>query len=380
MSISLNSLQTGLRQSAIAFRGYNITNLGRSHELLNHAAYGPIVRQYLQQGSQICSDTIGRKVDLVDRVQKQEDTTLETYSDAISLIVSMELAQLELLQQFFDIDYRSANFMYGYSLGEISAVIAGGVHGIEGPLNVLLELANDAVELAHDVTLGIVFSRGPELSSAQVNQQCLHINNEGQGTIGVSAYLSPNSLLVLGQGNTLDRLKKRLEQTIPHRVYLKKNKHAWPPMHTNIVWERHLPNRAAVMMHTIEGGFEPSQPEIFSLVSGQFTYKDHTTRELLRHWIDHPQRLWDAIYETLKRGIETVIHVGPAPNLIPATFERLRIDVAGQTQGNLGMRALSNIIHRPWLSAILPSRTAILRAPQITQLILEDWLLEQTVP
>jgi len=379
MSITRDALQTGLQRSALAFRGYNTTNIGRSQELLAHPAYGPTVRQFLTRGSAIASDATGRVIDLVDRVEQQQETALETYSDAISLIVSMELAQLELLQQFFGIDYQLANLMYGYSLGEISAVIAGGAHAIEGPLSVLLKLADDAVELAHDVTLGVLFSRGPALSMAAVQGECLRINNAGQGVVDVSAYLSPNSLLIMGQNDTLDRLKAALEQTFSHRVYLRKNKDSWPPMHTCIVWERSISNRAAVMMHTIPGGFEPTRPDVFSLVTGRVEYRDHTTRDVLCRWIDHPQRLWDAVYETLKRGLETVIHVGPAPNLIPATFERLRVDVEGQTRGSIGMRALSNIIRRPWLSAILPSRTALLRAPHVQHLILENWLLEQTI-
>ena len=380
MTTTADSLRARLPQSALAFRGYNTTNLGRSHELLAHAAYGPTVRQFLNRGSRICSETTGRKIDLVDRVQDQRETALETYTDAISLIVSMELAQLELLRQFFGVDYGSANFMYGYSLGEIAAVIAGGVHEMEGPLSVLLKLAKDAVELTHDVTLGVLFSRGPVLSLDTVQCQCLRINNEGRGIMGVSAHLSPNSVLLLGQGDTLDRFKNALDQVLPHRIYLRKNKERWPPMHTCIVCERNIPNRAAVMMHTIPGGFERTRPDVFSMVTGRIEYTDHTTRDTLCRWIDHPQRLWDAIYETLTRGIQTVIHVGPAPNLIPATFERLRVDVEGQTRGSIGMRALSNIIRRPWLSALLPSRTALLRAPQVRQLILEDWLLEQTVP
>ena len=51
----------------------------------------------------------------------------------------------------------------------------------------------------------------------------------------------------------------------------------------------------------------------------------------------------------------------------------------GLTRGSIGMRALSGIVRRPWLSALLPSRTALLRAPLIRHISLEDWLLEQKV-
>ena len=102
--------------------------------------------------------------------------------------------------------------------------------------------------------------------------------------------------------------------------------------------------------------------------------------DILRDWVDHPQRLWSAVYETLASGITTIIHVGPDPNVIPATFTRLAENVVQQTSGRslgrMGMRAAAGLARRPWLSALLPSRAALLRAPLIKQIILEDWLLE----
>ena len=372
-------LKSRISQSAFALRGYNLTNLGRSHELLSHVAYGNIVQKYLEQASQICSDVTHRKVNLVARVQNQQETSLKTYTDAICLIIAMELAQLDLLKEFFGVDYQQANLMYGSSLGEIGAVIAAGVHDMEGPLTVLLTHANETVELSHNVTLGILFSRGPELPIEEVRRKCLQINSKGQGAIGISTYLSPNSVLLLGQGDTINRFKTDLHTTFPDRVHLRKNKNHWPPMHTCIMWERNIPNRSAVMLHTIQGGFKIPKPNIFSLVTGNTSYNDYNAREILTDWIDKPQRLWEAVYATLVRGIETVIHVGPQPNLIPATFERLRVDVEGQTRGSIGMRALSRFIRRPWLSALLPSRTALLRAPLVKHVILENWLLDQKI-
>ena len=96
----------------------------------------------------------------------------------------------------------------------------------------------------------------------------------------------------------------------------------------------------------------------------------------MHDWVDHPQRLWDAIYETLAMGISTVIHIGPEPNLIPATFKRLADNVAQQARGSFGVRALSAAVNRPWLQRLLPYRASLLRAPYIQHVILEDWLLE----
>jgi hypothetical protein len=41
------------------------------------------------------------------------------------------------------------------------------------------------------------------------------------------------------------------------------------------------------------------------------------------------------------------------------------------------MRAVSNMIGRPWIAKIMSARAAILRAPYLVHVILEDWLLSQ---
>jgi len=85
----------------------------------------------------------------------------------------------------------------------------------------------------------------------------------------------------------------------------------------------------------------------------------------------------------LANGIDTVVHVGPAPNLLPATFDRLKINIQtqlnGKGWGKFGRRAISHMARRPWLTRLLPSFTALFRAPFVKQINLEDWLLEQKV-
>src|SRR5687767_8881367 len=104
--------------AALSFRGYNVTNLGRTAELLAHPAYGPIVERKLQTASAVAADLLHRPVDLVTRVRSGEETTLESYGDAVALLLAVESAQLELLARFFDVDYHTARFSFGFSLGE----------------------------------------------------------------------------------------------------------------------------------------------------------------------------------------------------------------------------------------------------------------------
>jgi [acyl-carrier-protein] S-malonyltransferase len=371
-------------RAAVAFRGYNTANLGRSSELLEHRQFGPILARYLAEASQICADAVGKPVDLIARVRENRETTLETYHEAVALIVAAELAQLQMLDEFFDYSIKKARMVFGYSLGELTAVIAAGVFELKHALKLPLVVAADCIELAHNVTMGVLFSRGPVLDIDEVKRLCLRINAEGAGVIAISAILAPNTMLLMGQMETVDRFGQLMHDVMPKRVYLRKNSERWPPVHTPLVWQRNIPNRVGALAHTLPGGFTKPVPPIFSLVTGKASYNDYNSREILVQWIDHPQRLWDAVYETLSSGIETVIHVGPAPNLIPATFQRLRDNVQAQLTGNslnsLGLRAMARAVRRPWLTAVLPSRTALLRAPMVEQIILEDWLLEQKLP
>ncbi|HEY3392919.1 MAG TPA: hypothetical protein VGK58_09445 [Lacipirellulaceae bacterium] len=369
-----------IANTAFAFRGYNITNLGRTAELLAHPAYGPTVRRYLQRCSELCAEVTGRDVDLAGLVSQQIEPGLDRYAEAVGLIFAAELAQVQLLEDFHGALYREAKLSYGYSLGELTAVACGGVFDWGDVLRVPVTMATDSAALAHNVRMGVLFSRGPAIDEMDVRRLCRQITAEGGGTIGISSMLSPNTYLVLGQNETVPRFKATMHEFLPDPAHVRINPDRWPPLHTPIVRQRHIPDRAAVMMDFMPGGFQPPCPPIFSLVTGQRSYDDYHARDILRDWVDHPQRLWDAIYETLASGITTVIHVGPDPNLIPATFNRLSENVqeqtAGRSLGKMGMRAAAGLARRKWLSAILPSRAALLRAPAVKHIILEDWLLE----
>jgi [acyl-carrier-protein] S-malonyltransferase len=379
-----DNLADQIADTAFAFRGYNITNLGRTREFLRHRAYAPTMRRCLETAGGICADVIGRKVDLISRVEESREAPLEEYAEAVALIAGAELAHVQLLEEFHGVPFAQAKLCFGYSLGELVAVSAAGVFALDEALRVPLAMADDCAALAHDVTMGILFSRGPVIDEHHVRRLCLQISSERKGVIGISAILSPNTYLLLGQGETVARFKATMHEFLPAPAHLRMNDYRWPPLHTPIVRQKFVPDRASVMMDRMQGGLAPPCPPILSLVTGKTSYNDVDARDLLRRWVDHPQRLWDAVCGTLAAGVTTLIHVGPEPNLVPATFTRLAENVLQQTTGRgfgkLGMRAVSGLAKRPWLAAVLPSRTALLRAPALQQIILEDWLLAAKVP
>ncbi len=377
----LIDLKSRIGTASFAFRGYDVTNLGRSPELLAHPVYGPTVRRYLDEASAISAEALGRPFDLAARVEAGEESTLETFAQDVALIVAMELAQLELLRQFFGVETGAARQSMGYSIGEMAAMIAGGVFTIEQLLPVPLGCCDDAAAIAPGTTLGIIFSRGPAIPLKDVQDLCTAVSSEGQGMVGVSSYLSPNTVLVIGQGDTLDQLEKAMPGILPPRTMLRRKAHKIPPLHTPLVWQRNIPNRAAVGLYKIGGGLKAPSPKVISCVTGSASYDALNARDTLIRWVDHPQLLWDAICETLVGDVDLLIHAGPAPNLIPATFERLSNNVTKQL-GNkylqmIGRGVGSSINRHAWLARLLPSKAALLRAPHVKHVILEDWLLEQ---
>ncbi len=380
-----NPLQKRIGSTAFAFRGYNVTNLGKTPELLEHAAYGPIVRQHLTEASGIFGAVTGQKVDLVRRVRNRKNTNLRTYGQAIAMIVATELAQLKLLEEFHGVKYSDAQLAFGYSLGECSALVASNVFSIEEVLMPLLALAKDAAELARDVKMGVLFSRGTELDIGAIQRMCLQISSRGNGVISISSYLSPNTVLLLGQRQSVQQFKKAMSETFPKTVHLRINPKRWPPLHTLIARQRNISDRASVILDTVRGGFTKPEPPILSCVTHGGGYNDYNARDMMARWVDHPQHLWDVIDKTLAAGVETIIHVGPEPNIIPATLRRLSIDVSSQLNAkslaSLGLRAISRIVRRrrPWLTNLISSNATLLRAPFVEQIVLEDWLLEQTV-
>ncbi len=378
-TIDVAELKHRIPQAALAFRGYNQTNLGRSHELLQHPKYGPIVEQYLRDASQIVRRATGKPSDLVERVRKQVETDLNSWADAISLIVAIELAQLKLLEEFFEIRYEAAKVSLGFSLGEVTAAIAGGLISMEDALSIPLSMADDCIALADNAKLAVLFSRDMKLSADEVNRLCMDITLEGHGTIAVSSFLAPNSMLLIGQGKTIERFHELMREVFPKQTYLRTNQGIWPPLHTPIVWQRSLPNRGALALQTTRLNYIKPTPPVISLVTGKVSYDRLNARDLMNKWIDHPQLLWDSLYESLVMGVETYIHIGPQPNIVPATISRLRDNVEAQATANFGMRALSAAARRRWLQSMLPQRTALLRATMIVQVVLEDWLLEQQI-
>src|SRR5262249_18500879 len=210
-------LNARIGTASLAFRGYDVANLGRSPELLAHPSYGPVVRRFLDDASAVAADALKRPFDLAARVESGRESDLGTFAEDIALIVAMELAQLALLEEFFGVSVKGARQSFGYSIGEMGALVSGGVFTMEELLPIPLGCADDCAELAADTTLGVVFSRGATIPLKDVQELCTEVSSEGRGMVGVSSYLSPNTLLVIGQGDTLDRLDKARPRRPPDR-------------------------------------------------------------------------------------------------------------------------------------------------------------------
>jgi [acyl-carrier-protein] S-malonyltransferase len=381
--LTRDDLNKQITTAAFAFRGYDATNLGRGPELLAHPVYGPVVWGLLDRASLVCGDVLKAKVDLAARVRALEPSTLETFVEDTATIVAMELAQVQLLEEVFEIPVHDALLSFGHSIGELSALVLGRVYEMEQLLPIPLALAHDCADLTADTTMGILSSPSRILEAERVQRLCSAISSRGHGLVGPSTYLSPYQVLLVGQGGTLDLLEAEMRQYLPAAVTLRRRPNHWPPLHTPLVWERSVPNRAAVALYHTDGGRCKPKPAVISCTTGEANYDEWNSRAILTQWTDHPQRLWDVIEHTLASGTELVIHVGPEPKLIPTTFERLSGRIMKQLKNRhldrLGRRVLPSISRSHWLARTLPLNAVLFRAPFVNHLILEDWLLAQKV-
>ena len=274
------------------------------------------------------------------------------------------------------------NWRFGYSLGELAAVACAGVTDPLDTMRVPLAMAADCAALADEVRMGVLFSRGPVIDETDVRRLCRKITAEGKGTIGVSSILSPNTYLLMGQQDTIESFHRDDARRVARcRAHVRINPDRWPPMHTEIVRQRNIPDRASVMMERMPGGFVPPCPPIISLVTGRRSYDDWHARDILRQWTDQPQRLWDVVYETLAAGVTTVVHVGAEPDITPATFRRLSDNVEQQAD-DAPIRKMGNAGGgRHGASTLALGRLAVagraVASPALRHVILEDWLLEQ---
>ena len=100
----------------------DLTNLGRTAELLAQPAYRQIVCAELERFGALCREYTDRPVDLVKRVEAGQEPQLENYEEAISLVVAVEVAQMRLLHETHHVDTSRAKLAFGYSLGELTAV------------------------------------------------------------------------------------------------------------------------------------------------------------------------------------------------------------------------------------------------------------------
>ena len=104
-------------------------------------------------------------------------------------------------------------------------MIAGGVFTLEQLLPVPLGCCDDAAALAPDTTLGVVFSCGPtaiQLLKDDLQDSCIGRQQRRAGMVGVSSYLSPNTVLIIGQGDTLDHVEKAMHSFLPPKTMLRR--------------------------------------------------------------------------------------------------------------------------------------------------------------
>ncbi len=224
---------------AYAFRGYNVTNLGRScRACWRIPMFGPIVEGYLRGQPHLRRRRAPQGRPGRARAP-QRGNRPRLYDEAMSLIVAMELAQVRLLEEFFDVRLERARMVFGYSLGELTAVCAARrVRHAKRPQACRWQWPADCVALADGVTMGVLFSRGPVLDFDEVQAALPAHQRRRAGVIGISSFLAPNTVLLLGQIRHGRHLRQADARRVSQRVFTcARTSDQWPPVHTPLVWQ-----------------------------------------------------------------------------------------------------------------------------------------------
>ena len=249
----------------------------------------------------------------------------------VAMIVAMEIAQIALLEEFFGVPVREARLSFGYSIGELTRPgRRRRLHDRPAPARPAGagRRRRRARPRRDD---GRPLHQGPRAAAEDVERLCLAVSSEGRGLIGPSAFLSPNTALLLGQGDTLDRLEAHDARVLPRarscsgasRTGGRRCTRPWSGSGTSPTG--------------------PPSPCTGSRAAGQPVAPGHLVRhrrgELRRPQqpraprpLDRRARNGSGTSSTRRSppGVEVVVHVGPAPNLIPATFARLGNNVSRQ--------------------------------------------------
>ena len=77
-------MQEKISNSVLAFRGYNVTNLGRTRELLEVPAYREALLEHLEIASSECARHLGQPVDLTTRVMQNEEPPLHRVKPVVN--------------------------------------------------------------------------------------------------------------------------------------------------------------------------------------------------------------------------------------------------------------------------------------------------------
>ena len=226
-----------------------------------------------------------RRIDLAAYIRASEDRALATFPHDIATIVAMETGPARAPGRVSSTSRCGrCRLSFGYSIGELSALIFGGVFSLEQLLPDPARLRRDCAELAgrHDPRRP-VHARGSSCPMEDVERLCLAISGEGKGLIGPSAYLSPNTALLLGQGDTLDRLERADPPTsCPTKTMLRRNPNRWPPLAlaARLAAAHPEPDRRRALSD--RGGPTKPEPTVLSCVTGAASYDEScNTRELL---------------------------------------------------------------------------------------------------
>lgn len=235
--------------------------------------------------------------------QGPEETLNDTYNTQPALLTA-SVAAFELLKAR---GTDMPDYMAGHSMGEFSALVAGGALTFEDGLRLVRErgrLMRDAGEQSPGGMAAIL-----GLDSTVVKELCLDAQEEMGGFVGIANDNCPGQLVISGSVDTLERAMALAEDRGAKRVIR---------LAVSIAAHAPLMNEAATEFVKVLDATPlkaPSTPIIANFTAGPLTSPDEI-REALARQLTSPVRWNESVRWMIDRGVQRFIEVGPKDVLV----------------------------------------------------------------
>jgi len=272
-------------KTAFIFPGQGSQHVGMGDELISDSRVKPLFEK--------AGEVMG--FDLRRLMLEGPEEKLNSTENAQPAIFTDSIARYKILVD----ENVIPDSLLGHSLGEFSAVVAGGCITFEQGIRLVKRrgelTGNVNVEGSMVAVLGVEYSKVEE------------IVNELEFPVTVANYNSPKQVVISGKEEDLTRSCKKLRGESAKCIRLD----VTGPFHSPFMKDAENELKAYINRYDFS---DPKYP-VLSGVSGEFERSGDGLQKLLSQQMTHPVRWVDYVRSLSEFGVDNTVEVGPAATL-----------------------------------------------------------------